>query len=360
MDANEVNCIESACMLSLETIETILQTIRTSTVVLVGDLFLDRYLEFDPALTEPSLETGLDALQITRVRSAPGALGTIINNLEALGVGKIVPITLIGDDGEGYELIQALKRMNGIELDGIIQTDQIRTPTYTKLMRRELNGTFTEWHRLDTKNRTPTSTRLEAALLQQIRERLDLNASWLILDQVSEANCGVITDQIREGLCEAAKPENQKNGSRFFLADSRERIAEFHDVSVKPNLRECLGPVEDPTREQIDQRLNELFSKTRSQLFCTSGELGIYLKEASDQPATLIPGYPVHGPIDIVGAGDSCSAGIACAITSGFGAKTAAAFGNLIASITVQKIGTTGTASPAEVIARWHEIQGTR
>jgi sugar/nucleoside kinase (ribokinase family) len=68
---------------------------------------------------------------------------------------------------------------------------------------------------------------------------------------------------------------------------------------------------------------------------------------------TVVPGYPVAGPIDICGAGDSCSAGIACAQMAGCSPVQAAAFGNLIASITVQQIGVTGTATPEQVRRRW-------
>jgi sugar/nucleoside kinase (ribokinase family) len=35
----------------------------------------------------------------------------------------------------------------------------------------------------------------------------------------------------------------------------------------------------------------------------------------------------------------------------------AAAIGNLVASVTVQQLGTTGTATPQQVVARWHEVQ---
>src|SRR5258708_1387869 len=70
-----------------------------------------------------------------------------------------------------------------------------------------------------------------------------------------------------------------------------------------------------------------------------------------------VPAYPVAGPIDIVGAGDSTSAGIACAVAAGASLEEAAAFGNLVASITIQQIGTTGTASPAQLRQRWREVQ---
>jgi len=89
--------------------------------------------------------------------------------------------------------------------------------------------------------------------------------------------------------------------------------------------------------------------------FVTLGEAGIDMV-AADGSRQRIPGYPVDGPIDICGAGDSCSAGIACAMVSGESEAEAAAFGNLIASITVQQIGVTGTASPEQVRTRWSEV----
>src|SRR6476469_4742452 len=121
-------------MLSEQFIEQILTTLPARRIGVVGDLFLDRYLDIDAALTEPSVETGLDAYQVVRVRSYPGALGTVINNLAALGVGKVLPIAFYGDDGEGYELQQALDRLPAVEKGGLYVTPQRHTPTYTKPM----------------------------------------------------------------------------------------------------------------------------------------------------------------------------------------------------------------------------------
>src|SRR5689334_10326674 len=121
-------------MLSTPLIDQILSALPGKRICVVGDLFLDRYLDIDADLTELSIETGLDAYQVVRVRSYPGALGTIINNLAALGVGTILPVAFYGDDGEGYELQQALERMPAIEKGGLYVTPQRRTPTYTKPM----------------------------------------------------------------------------------------------------------------------------------------------------------------------------------------------------------------------------------
>ena len=79
----------------------------------VGDFFLDRYLHIDPARTETSIETGLPVYNVVEVRSQPGAAGTILNNLVALGIGEIHAIGFCGDDGEGFELRQALAARSG-------------------------------------------------------------------------------------------------------------------------------------------------------------------------------------------------------------------------------------------------------
>jgi len=61
--------------------------------------------------------------------------------------------------------------------------------------------------------------------------------------------------------------------------------------------------------------------------------------------------------VDIVGAGDSTTAGIVPALCAGASPDEAALFGNLAASITVQQIGVTGTANPDQMRERFSEYQ---
>jgi sugar/nucleoside kinase (ribokinase family) len=78
----------------------------------------------------------------------------------------------------------------------------------------------------------------------------------------------------------------------------------------------------------------------------------------SDPQWTVVPGVPVHGPIDPTGAGDSASAGTVLALCAGADLPQAAIVGNLVASITVQQIATTGTARPDQLpprLRRWHQ-----
>lgn len=314
-------------MLTAELINRVLVALPGKTVALLGDLFLDRYLDLDPARDEPSVETGKTAYQVVGVRSYPGALGTVLNNLAALGVGRIVPISVIGDDGEGYELRQALVKLPAVDATRLVATPDRRTPTYCKPMygAEELN-------RLDIKNRTPTSPPLVEAVLAHLHEIWRECDALLVLDQVSEDDCGVVTTRVRDEVATLAAADP----SKFVLADSRERIGLFRGVWVKPNEREYTS------------------DRGARGVFLTRSESGIRL--ITGDHAVDVPGYPVTGPIDVCGAGDSCSAGIAAAVMAGTTFPEAAAFGNLVASITVQQIGTTGTATPDQVRARWTEV----
>ncbi len=99
-------------------------------IAVIGDFCLDRYLEIDPARSETSIETGLPVYNVVRVRAQPGAAGTILNNLVALGIGEIVPVGFCGEDGEGYELLRALRSQPGVNASWFLQTPERRTFTY--------------------------------------------------------------------------------------------------------------------------------------------------------------------------------------------------------------------------------------
>ena len=341
--------------LTTEILDAILERIPNLKIGIVGDLFLDRYLDLDASLTEPSLETGLDAYQVVGVRSSPGAAGTVLNNLDALGVGRVYPIAVLGDDGEGHELRQALGRLHGVATLGLMYTQDRRTPTYVKPLLHEKGRPLRELNRLDIKNRQLMPEWLDAQIsskLVDIWPRID---ALVVVDQVSEADCGIITTRTRDTLALMAA----RGPDKFVLADSRERIGLFRGVCLKPNRQETLraaGIVAEDGSDALERAAVQLARRAGRWVFCTDGARGILLASPQDDERTVrprIPAYPVAGPIDIVGAGDSTSAAIVCAMASGAGVEAAAAFGNLVASITIQQLGTTGAATPEQVRQRW-------
>jgi bifunctional ADP-heptose synthase (sugar kinase/adenylyltransferase) len=335
-------------------IERVLSRAPGLKIGVLGDLFLDRYLDLDASLTEVSLETGLDAYQVMGVRPTPGAAGTILNNLVALGVGAVYPLAVIGDDGEGYELRQALARMKTVDAGFVFSFLGRRTPTYTKPMLHAPGQPARELNRLDIHNRSPLPAEAEQILLDSLDKLWPSLDSLLVLDQVSQPDCGVVTARVRAALAERTGP--------FVLADSRERIGLFRGVCIKPNVRECSRALGLPESTDPRTLAAEMARGAGRAAFCTLGERGQVLAVPAGEGINLqeIPSYPVQGPTDTVGAGDSTSAGIACAVAAGLSLPQAAAFGNLVASITVAQLGTTGTASPEQVRARWRQVSAGR
>jgi bifunctional ADP-heptose synthase (sugar kinase/adenylyltransferase) len=253
-------------------------------------------------------------------------------------------------------LIQALDRLPGADRRYLVQSDRRRTPTYTKPMLHQAGQLARELNRLDIKNRTPLPADLEQRLLNGLAAAWASLDALIILDQVSEADCGVITGRMREWLRESG----ERDPRRFVLADSRERIGEFRAVCLKPNQRECLRAVLGDAAGLVDLQAAAatLARQTGRAVFCTQGEAGMLLVQPAVDGELFyrLPAYPVHGPIDTVGAGDSTSAALAAAVAAGASLDEAAAFGNLIASITIQQLGTTGTANPDQIRQRWREV----
>ena len=365
-------------MIELNRLKSLLAGFPRLKIGLVGDLFLDRYLDIDPNLRETSIETGLEAFQVTRVRNSPGALGTVINNLAALGVGRMLPLTVLGDDGPAYDLFQQLAQLS-LDAARIIRDPSRLTPTYTKPMRRDATGTWRELNRLDLRNRAPLGEATEERLLGLVSEVFAEADGLIVQDQVNEEGWGVVGPRLRDHLSALGRQHPDK----LVLIDSRRHIRQFRCGVLKPNVGECLDALGEPapaTDAPFDLELARraalaLSQQTGRPLFCTLGERGMLVVDCglriSDcgfdiqskiqnpkSKITHVPGFPVSGPIDVVGAGDSATAGIVASLLAGATAVEAATVGNLVASITVGQLGTTGTASPAQVVARWKEASG--
>jgi sugar/nucleoside kinase (ribokinase family) len=328
-------------------------------IAVLGDFFLDKYLEVSPELAEPSLETGQVAHQVIAVRRYPGAAGTVVNNLAALGASQLYAIGAVGDDGEAYDLCQGLNKI-GCCSDGLLRCPELLTPTYLKPRDYNVPGLAGEHSRYDTKNRKPTPGSIVEGITRELEKILPQIDALLIMDQVEIPECGVVTSVLRDRIGELAKQFPKV----IFWADSRRHIRMFRNVMIKANQFEAihkLNPAvgEHVSLDELKRVVPELRRQNNATVFVTCGERGII---ASDPAVELIPGITVTGPIDPTGAGDSASAGAVMSLCSGATPAEAALVANLVASTTIQQLGTTGTASPDQVrsaLAIWREQNRT-
>ena len=338
----------------LNRLNEILASFPRHRIGVLGDFFLDKYLEVSPELAEPSLETGRVAHQVLAVRRYPGAAGTVVNNLAALGAGQLHAIGAVGDDGEAFDLCQGLNRI-GCSTDGLLRCPELLTPTYLKPHDYNVAGLAGEHSRYDTKNRIPTPQSIVDRVAIELERILPEVDALLIMDQVEMAECGVVTTYLRDQVAQLAK----RFSKVIFWADSRRFIRQFRNTIIKANQFEAVHRLNPAVGEEISpQELRRLIPELRQQnqapVFVTCGEKGILV---SDPEVTLVPGVRITGPIDPTGAGDSASAGAVMSLCSGATPAEAALVANLVASITVQQLGTTGSATPDQVRAAlgiWH------
>ena len=100
---------------------------------------------------------------------------------------------------------------------------------------------------------------------------------------------------------------------------------------------------------ELARSLPDLRIQAAAPVCCTLGPRGMLV---TDPELTLVPGVRLEGPIDPTGAGDSATAGAVLALAAGASLPEAALVGNLVASITVQQMATTGTAQPEQLMPR--------
>lgn len=344
-------------LMTSERLSEITKRFSERRIAVIGDFFLDKYLEFDPALAETSLETGKVANQVVSIRHSPGAAGTIVNNLVALGA-KTWAIGFTGDDGEGYELRQDLTRL-GCDVSHLSSCPDRHTPTYLKPRSTAISGLEGESERYDTKNRLPLPSSIEDRLIAALSDIAGIADAIIVADQVEEEGCGAITSRVRSAIEETAASHPEV----VFWVDSRRRIGLFRNCIIKPNKQEAVNAI-DPANGGLCDDMGALEAGealqacTGKPVFLTASEQGIMVFDGG--LVERVPAVRVDGPIDPTGAGDSATAGAAMALGSGASLAEAALIANLVASITVCQIGTTGTASVDDLPGRLEMWQGQR
>lgn len=318
----------------------LLEKISALRVLVVGDICLDRWCWYDPALALPSAETGIPRTGVVRTEVTPGAGGTVANNLAAFGVTNVAVLGVVGADGFAWELRQALAA-RGIDGSLLLEVPEIQTFTYTKLINTATGDE--DLPRVDFVVTRALSEDVEMQLVRRFVENAERYDVILVSDQAETSAGGVVTPALRGAIESTAAAHSEM----VVWVDSRARAEHFQGVIVKPNEKEAteaseraLGRVDFPAlRAHCAAPL----------LLVTFGGQGVRIFDP--QGEHWVRTEPVANPVDICGAGDSFSAGAACAYAITRDAVAAAQFGNRVASITIMKKGT-GTATPAELLAK--------
>ncbi|HEV2688937.1 MAG TPA: PfkB family carbohydrate kinase, partial [Bryobacteraceae bacterium] len=210
----------------------ILAALPRHSVLVCGDICLDRWCTYDPSTAEPSRETGIPRIGVVSTEVTPGAGGTVANNVAALGIGRVAVLGVIGDDGFGHELTESLNA-RGISTDLLVRTRDLPTFTYTKLINAATGAE--DLPRVDFINTRPLPEPLEEQMVGYLREFAASFDIIFVSDQAETKRGGVVTPAVRAELTRIA----ENNADKVVLVDSRVRVERFRKLILKPNEQEA-------------------------------------------------------------------------------------------------------------------------
>jgi len=285
-------------------LQEILESLRRLNILIVGDACLDVYWHADMKLSVLSRETPHFPLPVVEERFSPGACSNVAACLSALEVNSVKLLTVIGQDWRGRELVEQCKN-HGIDTSLVISSSARVTPAYCKPLRKGISDVIYEDPRIDFENRSALPEELEAELASHLRE--------------AAAEADAIECLAAIGL------------------DPRTRLGSS-------------GP--DRGLAHARSAARTLSRQTGAPVCMTLGAGGSIWADASD--STWVAGVPVTPPVDTVGAGDCFLSALTAGLAARCSSVEAMRLANLASAVVVKKLGTTGTATPKEILDR-HE-----
>jgi rfaE bifunctional protein kinase chain/domain len=333
-------------------LEDLLARAAGARVAVVGDFCLDAYWELDGGEPELSIETGLPTRRVRAQRYSPGGAGNVAVNLAALGVAKVSAIGLAGDDPFGPRLAAEL-RAAGVDCTRLFRGPPgWQTCVYAKPLR---NGA--EENRVDFGAFNEPDDGALAQLCAAIEEAASTHDALVVNRQLP---AGLVGKRIAGAINRVAAA----HPGFFVLVDARDGAGLFRGAALKLNESEAVrmaiaGEAGDEAKAAAEAgdalRLAAAIHRaTGRAVFVTRGAKG--LVAAAGGRTADVPGVRVPPPIDPVGAGDCIVSALAATLAKGGAddagqAFQAARFANLAASVILRKLHTTGSASPAEILA---------
>jgi D-beta-D-heptose 7-phosphate kinase/D-beta-D-heptose 1-phosphate adenosyltransferase len=313
----------------------LLARLQRHSILVVGDLMLDEYLDGDSSRVSP--EAPVPIVRFSGKRSVPGGAANTAANVVALG-GRATLLGITGDDDAGRELAEACET-RGIRLlanhDGRLTTRKVR-----------VLGQRQQLLRVDYEASTSVDSATEARLLTACAHEIDQAGAVVISDYAK----GVVTARLCQQVVALAR-----SAGKAVIVDPRPQHASFYAGCdyLTPNWKEARALLGWPDTAITDDEIQRTGRTVAERFGCgvvlTLGPRGISLfPRGGGEPFTAAAA--VREVFDVSGAGDTVVAAFALAMAAGASAPESATFANRAAAIVVGKHGT-ATVSPQEMLA---------
>jgi D-beta-D-heptose 7-phosphate kinase/D-beta-D-heptose 1-phosphate adenosyltransferase len=316
----------------------LIQRMKESRVVVVGDIMLDRYLVGDTERLSP--EAPVPVVTVRERHAALGGAANVAANVSALGARSLL-VGVVGDDTDGAAIRQELA-VARLEDRFVLSVAGRPTTSKTRIIARSQQIV-----RIDDEVETLLDGPDLDRLIRVARDAL-ADADALLLE---DYNKGALPPKLIAALMEIAR----RRGIPVVVDPKYRQFFEYAGATVfKPNRRELESALGAAVDLQNGNALPEVLARLKvDNLLVTLGAEGMVLV-MKDGSLTHIPSI-AHDVYDVSGAGDTVTAWMGSALAAGASVREAAQIANYAAGVEVGKAGV-ATVSPEEVAAV-HEEQ---
>ena len=323
--------------LARERVLQLIQRMRSSRVVVVGDIMLDRYLIGDTERLSP--EAPVPVVTVAERHAALGGAANVAANVVAMGA-RCFLVGTVGDDGDGAAIRQELA-VARLEDRFVLTIAGRPTTSKTRIVARGQQIV-----RIDDEVDSLLEGQDLARLTAAAREAL-ADADALLLE---DYNKGALSPALIMAVMEVAR----RRGIPVVVDPKYRQFFEYAGATVfKPNRRElesALGAAVDLKNGNV---LPDVLTRLKvDNLLVTLGAEGMLLV-TKDGDLTQIPSI-ARQIFDVSGAGDTVTAWLGAALAAGATVREAAQLANYAAGVEVGKRGV-ATVSPEEVLAVYEE-----
>ena len=301
-------------------------------IVVIGDAMLDVYLIGDVDRISP--EAPVPVVRVRERKHALGGAANVAQNVVAIGA-RCTLVGAIGDDRGGETLTHMLHGI-GEDVSGLVRVGRPTTQKTRIVARSQQLVRVDEEEDADLEG--PDTERLLTAVRQAVG-----GADAVVLE---DYNKGVLVPAIIRAAIDAA----MARAVPVVVDPKFKNFFAYRGATIfKPNRREleaALGATMDVDHPDAVPSMMKTLGVQH--LLLTLGDSGMALFSAGGDVAR-IPTV-AREVYDVVGAGDTVTAYLACLLAAGATPADAATIANIAAGIEVGKLGA-ATVSAAEVLA---------
>ena len=319
--------------LSRDRLVHLIQRMKTSRVVVVGDIMIDRYLYGDTERLSP--EAPVPVVTVRQRDAKLGGAANVAANVASMGASCLL-VGTVGDDGDGATIRQELvvARLDGRH---VVTVAGRPTTSKTRIIARSQQIV-----RIDDEVDALLDGPDLARLIKAAREAL-ADADALLLEDYNKG-------ALAPGLITAVMEVARRRGIPVVVDPKYRQFFEYAGATVfKPNRRELESALGAAVDLQNRNAMPEVLSRLKvDNLLVTLGAEGMLLV-TKDGKSLRIPSI-AREVYDVSGAGDTVTAWLGTALAAGASLAEAAQLANYAAGVEVGKPGV-ATVTPEEVLA---------